>query len=371
MMKCERKVILIVEDNIAILRGLAELLRDAGYGVLEATNGDEALAKMEQTPPALIISDIMMPVMDGYDFYRKVREEPKWVDIPFIFLTAKTEEEDIVKGLSMGVEDYITKPFDMGLLLARVQARIKRSEELRQVARDRQDALRQEIINVLSHELRTPLTYIVGYTDLALDELQSLQPEEFEDFLQGIKRGSERLRALVEELLLVVRIESGHLQQQYQQRARRYDELTNLLLHTVRLQHHQHSHRGVRIITEIPPSLPPVVIDETFFADALNRLLDNAFKFTPDGRTIYLTATSDRDEVHITVRDEGIGIAAEDLPNLFRRFGQIDRKQHEQQGAGMGLYIAHALITMMGGRITVQSKVGRGTAFTIHLPIAR
>ncbi len=139
----EHDIILVVEDNVAILHGLAELLQDAGYEVIEATNGSEALEKMEEVTPSLIISDIMMPVMDGYDFYRKVREESRWINIPFLFLTAKTEEEDIIKGLSMGVEDYITKPFDMGMLLARVRARIKRANELDQVAHARQEEVRQ------------------------------------------------------------------------------------------------------------------------------------------------------------------------------------------------------------------------------------
>ncbi len=366
-----RKVILIVEDNVAILQGLAELLTDAGYETLTATNGYEALARMQETAPAIIISDIMMPEMDGYDLYRKVRERNEWVDIPFIFLTAKTEEEDIIKGISMGVEDYITKPFDMGVLLARIQARIKRAEELQEAAKQRQDAIRQEIINVLSHELRTPLTYIVGYTDLALEELKSLNPEEFEDFLQGIKHGSERLRRLVEELLLVVKLESGQLAQRYRQDAYRYEELANLILHIVRSQRHEHANSQVAIMAEIPPALPPVILEETLFADALNRLIDNAFKFSPPGKTIYIKAEADAREIRIAVRDEGIGIARSELSQLFRRFGQINRQQHEQQGAGMGLYIAYAIIQMMGGTITVTSQVGKGSTFTIHLPVAR
>ncbi len=366
----EQGTVLVVEDNVAILHGLAELLRDAGYEVLEATNGSEALERMEKATPSLIISDIMMPVMDGYDFYRRVREEPRWINIPFLFLTAKTEEEDIIKGLSMGVEDYITKPFDMGMLLARVRARIKRAKELDQAAHARQEEVRQEIINVLSHELRTPLTYIVGYTDLALAELSSLEPDEFEDFLQGIKRGSERLRRLVEDLLVVVKLESGQLAEQYRQGATRYDELATLLQHFVRSQRYQRG-QGVQIVASIPPTLPPVVLEEGIFIDALERLVDNAFKFSPPGSHVYLTAEADEQEVRISVRDEGIGINPEELQSLFRRFGQINRKEREQQGAGMGLYIAHAFAKMMGGTITVQSQVGKGSTFTIHLPIAR
>ena len=365
----EHDIILVVEDNVAILRGLAELLHDAGYEVMEATNGSEALEKMEKATPSLIISDIMMPVMDGYDFYRKVRDEPRWINIPFLFLTAKTEEEDIIKGLSMGVEDYITKPFDMGMLLARVRARIKRAYELDQAAHARQEEVRQEIINVLSHELRTPLTYIVGYTDLALSELSSLQPDEFEDFLQGIKRGSERLRRLVEDLLVVVKLESGQLEEQYRQAAIRYEELATLLQHFVRMQRYQHQEQDVQIIASIPPELPPVMLDEGIFIDALGRLIDNAFKFSSPGSHVYLTAEADEEEVRIAVRDEGIGINPEEMGRLFHRFGQINRKEHEQQGAGMGLYIAHAFVKMMGGTITVQSQVGEGSTFTIHLPI--
>ncbi|MDW8103299.1 MAG: response regulator transcription factor, partial [Anaerolineae bacterium] len=135
--------ILVVEDNIALLHGLKDLLEHEGYRVLTARDGVEALEVMQKSCPDLIIADIMMPNMDGYVFYEAVRSRPEWVPIPFIFLTARTNREDIIKGKAMGAEDYITKPFDVRELLAVVRSRLERAKAVQEVTEARVEKLKE------------------------------------------------------------------------------------------------------------------------------------------------------------------------------------------------------------------------------------
>ncbi|RLC85875.1 MAG: hypothetical protein DRI79_10805, partial [Chloroflexi bacterium] len=166
--------ILVVEDHEILLEAIRDILETAGYIVSTAPDGVQALQVMEKIRPDLIVADIMMPRMDGYTLYEAVRARPEWVPIPFIFLTAKTEKEEMLKGKGLGAEDYITKPFDAQELLVVVRARLKRAQAIREVTEAEFDQLKQQIITVLSHELRTPLTYVRTYTELALEEISSL-----------------------------------------------------------------------------------------------------------------------------------------------------------------------------------------------------
>ena len=204
-----QKTVLVVEDNPTMSEGICDVLEMEGYLVLRAGNGVEGLSFLKEGGVDLILADIMMPLMDGYDFYQKVREHPEWTAIPFIFLTARGQKEDIRFGKRLGADDYLVKPFDPADLVVVVEAKLRRAKEVRQAAEHGLDALKQNILNALSHEFRTPLTYIQGYTDLLLDGDMADEPELFKDFLERIQTGSQRIHKLVEEFIFLVSVESG------------------------------------------------------------------------------------------------------------------------------------------------------------------
>ena len=364
-----RQCILIVEDDLILRQLLETLLEKEGYEALVARDGYEALVKMETHPPDAIIADIMMPRMDGYDFYAAVRERVEWISIPFIFLTAKDDHEDIMHGKALGAEDYITKPFASNDLLVILRARLQRAADIQQVVQAEALHLKEQIVNVLSHELRTPLTYISGYTDLALTDASDLPDMQFREFLSGIKRGSDRLMKLVSDLLLVFEIEAGVTALGFNEVYKRCDELRSVVGTVVLMYRPQARFKAVTLDMELPGHLPPVHLNLPYFTDALGRLISNGIKFTfgKDARVI-VSAKEAGKWIDITVADNGVGIALEHMDSLFEAFQQLNRERMEQQGLGIGLYIAQQLIKLHGGDILVSSELGRGSAFTIRLP---
>jgi signal transduction histidine kinase len=325
---------------------------------------------MEQVCPDLIVADVMMPRMDGYALYGAVRARPEWVAIPFIFLTAKAEREDVLKGKALGAEDYITKPFDPEELIVAVRARLGRAKAIRQVTKAEFDQLKQQIIIALGHELRTPLTYLLGYTQVAVDDIASLSPEEFQQFLVAINRGTDRLARLVENLLLLVRLDTGQAAEEFRLMAQTSYKVGDLVERTVRSFEQQAMAHNIVLESKVEPGLPPVRLHPALFADALSRLVDNGFKFSKgQDKRVTVRARAREGWVEISVADNGVGIPLDQLPHLFERFRQINRKQLEQQGVGLGLSIASELIHLHGGDITVASILGEGSTFTIRLPI--
>lgn len=361
--------ILIVEDHQRLLHGLRSVLELEGYQVFTALDGVEALEKMDQVRPDLVVADIMMPRMDGYALYEAIRSRPEWVPIPVIFLTAKAEREDVLKGKGLGAEDYITKPLDTEELLVTVRARLERADAIQKVAETEFERLKQQIVTVLGHELRTPLTYVAGYTELALEEAPNLSPPEFQDFLLSIKKGADRLNHLVEDMLLMVHLDTGQIDQDFQVMSRVYHDLGSLLRDGTELYRERARDRGVQIEIDITPDLPPVRLCEEYFLDSFGRLVGNAVKFSrSDGGHVTVSARAVDGWVEVSVADEGVGIPREKLSQLFQRFQQVDRHRMEQQGVGVGLAIAMELIRLHGGEITVDSQLGRGSTFTIRLP---
>jgi signal transduction histidine kinase len=362
--------ILIVEDDAALLAGLREVLELAGYRVVTADHGVAGLAALETFTPDLIISDIMMPKMDGYRFFGEVRARPAWLGLPFIFLTAKGEKTDVRRGKQLGVDDYITKPFDEEDLLVAVRAKLDRRAQL-QAAHDRQIGdFKRTILNTLHHEFRTPLTYITTYTELLRDSGAEVSADDLVQYLRGLQTGSERLRRLVEDFILLVEIQSGAARETYE---RRRDVLHNLssILHGVLTKYGARAAaRGVELISDVPAQLPPVLADPEYLTTAVSRLVDNAIKFCKrEGGRVTLAARADKERLVLQVKDDGIGMESDQLSKIFDTFYQIDRARMEQQGIGSGLAIARGLITLHGGTLAVESQAGVGSTFTIELPL--
>ena len=360
--------ILVVEDDSALLDGLRDILELSGYKVLTARNGLEGLVVLQKQLPDLIVSDINMPRMDGYQFYSQVRARPDWVSLPFIFLTAKSEKTDIRHGKMLGADDYITKPFEEADLLVAVQAKLNRHAQL-EAATSRQVAdLKRSILTTLNHEFRTPLTYITTYADMLGDT--NVGTDEFKEFMRGIQAGSDRLRRLVEDFILLVELQTGEAQQTYDRRCARLTDLPLLLNMALERVRPRAEARKVQLATEYAPPLPPIKADREFLLDAVVRLLDNGIKFSGrGGGVVSLRAAPGGRGVRIQVVDQGSGMPADQLDKIFDVFYQIDRAKLEQQGSGSGLAIVQGILRLHGGEISAVSAAGEGSTFTIEIPI--
>jgi two-component system sensor histidine kinase/response regulator len=365
--------ILVVEDNEDMLNGIRDILEMSGYQVITALDGQAALAWMEQHRPDLIISDIMMPQMDGYELFSAVRANPRWLRIPFVFLTAKDQRVDVRLGKQLGADDYLTKPFEPEDLVVVVEAKLERAASLQAATDAEMSQLKQNILKAFSHEFRTPLTYIRGYLDLILEDgLDQLSTEELEDFLHGMRRGSARLSRLVDDLIFLVTLETGEAVNKFYSEQMYFTGLRSLVEIVVHQKRPAAQQRNVALGLALPDLLPGVEIHLDYIRDVLERLVDNAIKFSNSAQGhVLVSATANDRWVRITVKDNGIGISAEELPNLFKRMHQIDRAHLEQSGLGVGLAIAKGIAEIHGGRIDVESEVGRGSTFTLVLPVAQ
>ncbi|MBN1259310.1 MAG: response regulator [Anaerolineae bacterium] len=367
-----KRHILVVEDHQLLLEAIEDLLKVAGYEVSTAANGNDALELMRRFTPDLILSDITMPKMDGYELYETVRENPEWIRIPFIFLTARGERRDVLKGKALGAEDYIVKPFDTEELLVAIDSRLGRAQAIQRASDQEFEHLKQQILNVLSHELRTPLTYISGYTDLALDDVESLTPDQLQEFLLGIKRGADRLTRLVKDMLLVVQIDTGRAAEEFSLFSTVRDDLGALVRQVVLTYQSRAKESGVTLGVILPEHMSPVRVHDEYFCNALGRLIDNAIKFSlKSPKSVTVQVRSNDKWVEVVVIDRGVGIANADLKSIFKRFQQFDRDTMEQQGAGLGLFIAQSLVNLHEGELDAVSQPGEGSTFTLRLPVAR
>ena len=365
------KRVLIVEDQPSLQAAIRLTLEAAEFAVSVANDGLQALQILESDPPDIIVADIMMPNMDGYELYQTVRARSEWMSIPFIFLTAKAEKEDVIKGKALGAEDYLIKPVDPAELLATIRARLARAHALQENTEERLDEIKRQIVTMLGHEMRTPLTYIKGYTELALDDVSSLSPEMLQEFLQAIGQGADRLQRMSNDLLLLTRVDTGLMAEEISELSKPCRDLGAVVRRAVHRHEQQASVNGIDLEVSVPPDLPPVELCDPLFEDALRRLVDNGIKFTKEKeKTVTVSARENAGWVEIAVADQGIGIPPEALPYLFSRFQQIDRETQEQQGVGLGLAIAQEIVRLHGGEIEVESTVGQGSTFTIKLPVA-
>lgn len=366
--------ILVLEDDKPLMEGIRDMLELQGYQVLTAANGIEGLRVMHSSskPPDLIVSDIMMPEMDGYQFLAAVQSNPKWIDVPFIFLTAKGEKEDVREGRMLGADDYVTKPFDADDLVVRIASKLRRSRQLRQTQETRVTEIKRRILSVLHHEFRTPLTYVVAYSDL-LDgnNIADMPFEDIKQFLSGINSGAQRLRRLVENFILLVELETGEAANTFSWRKREIDQVASLF-NAVRQDVDQTlASFGVTLEIVQPDALPALIGDPEYLKIVLTRLLDNAIKFSdkPNSK-VMLSASFDERYIYFHVRDGGRGIPEEELPNIFEMFYQIDRQKFEDQGTGSGLAIVRRIVELHNGIVDVQSRLGEGSTFTVGIPRA-
>lgn len=372
--------ILIVDDIPENLRILFTILSEQEYDVRRVINGKQALIAANSDPPDLILLDIKMPDMDGYEVCQQLKASELTASIPVIFLSALDEPLDKVKAFAVGGVDYITKPFNLEEVLARVKTQIglqRVQQQLRvknqalEIAKCEADAAnraKSDFIAVMSHEIRTPLNAVLGIAGL-LNETQ-LDPQQ-QDYVETIRHSGELLLSIVNDVLDFSKIESGKLELESQP-----FDLRTCLEESLDLLAPKAAQKRVELAYFIEPPTPiSLVGDSTRLRQILVNLLSNAVKFTEVGEvTVSVTAQAiseepesafpRRYEIQFAIQDTGIGIPPERFDRLFQRFSQVDASTSRQYGGtGLGLVICRQLSEMMSGKIWVESTVGQGTTF--------
>ncbi len=375
--------ILLVEDDQSMLNGMSDLFQmpslletvgiDYEIDVRTANNGQEALAIMADNTPDLIVSDIMMPVMDGYEFLSKVQENPEWLHIPFIFLTARGNREEILDGHLRGANLYITKPFASIELLELIRSQLNRSFQRQLTNQLSITDLKKGILQILNHEFRTPLTYVTAYYEMLSESVNRFPDDHnFQEYLRGIQAGCVRLTKLIEDFVLVIELRTGEYKNRFQRRARLVTTINSLVQTAVQKQSDEAARKGIQVELSLTSEMLPVRGDLIGLQAIFDRLLNNAIKFTPQSKKdtpqIFISTECRDNQVFITFRDEGIGFPPDLSGQVFDLFFQYNRGLMEQQGAGTGLTIARGLVELHNGRIDVTSQEGVGSTFTVVLP---
>jgi signal transduction histidine kinase len=363
--------ILVIEDNEMLRTSIMEILTFENFTVRGAENGVVGLQQIYQFRPQVIICDVMMPEMDGYDVLKHVREGIGLPSTRFVFLTAKTEREDVRHGMEYGADDYLTKPFSAETLLRTIGQQFQRYEAQEANAQQRLDVLRGQLVTSLPHEFRTPLTSLIGFTDLLLEMHTDLSPEQFRDVMLTMKDAALRMWRLVENYLLYNQIRMSDKDARFLQILR--SQSTANCAEVIE-QEVNRAARKYQRMEDIRASYVPDVLDQSLpiedkhLAKIVYELMDNALKFSPAGSPVTVETQRNDGQWLLCITDAGRGMSAEAIEQIGA-YVQFERGRYEQQGSGLGLVIARELSQLHGGQLHIESQSGGPTRVTVSLPI--
>ncbi|GAB1420740.1 response regulator [Anaerolineales bacterium] len=354
--------ILVIEDDELILKQVAYILQKAGHQTFIANDGDEGLHIAMDQIPDLIVTDIMMPRMDGYRIIKALRSHPETCHIPIIFLTALSSREVSERMKAMGANDFITKPFKQEDLMKSVASRLAQHQQSQQFKQAIIGA-KQDFGAVVAQELRTPLVSIQSIQDLITMRQGRVKPEELIKFMAMIQQSTSRITHLVRQTELYMDLENdAQMTEDWQ-----YQDLESIL------------ERMLEDLQSPQRDLDRIHIDENnekhklfwcnpgLLSYAIMELVSNALKFSNEDQEVYLRYVFTDESVYLEIVDKGVGIPIRHLEAAFTPFQRIEHGLPEQQGIGLGLNLAHRIIQLHHGKIIVDSEQGKGSCVKVYI----
>lgn len=368
-----RHRVLVVDDielNVAVI---SALLRESNYDVTAAFSGATALRAIQRRQPEIILLDVMMPEMDGFEVCRILKENPETAQIPIIFISALSDIESKVKSFEVGGVDFISKPFQGREVLARVSTHLRirslEQEQEQMIAKlQMMNEEKDRLLQIASHDLRSPLSNIRTIGQMLKAEQFTGNTDDVKEFGEMIERSASILISLVTDILDIAKVESGKFSLTYSKFC-----INDLLRQCVQFLQSSALIKNISVQLRIPNEQLIVEADEPKMMQIINNLLSNAIKFTPQGGTISLSLipfAPSENSFTITIQDSGIGIPEEFKDKIFEKFGKHQRSgTNGENGTGLGMPIIRSFVELHRGSINFTSTEGIGTTFILSFPI--
>lgn len=358
-------LVLVVDDQVPNLQVIGNLLHDEGYEVSLAESGKRALEILKEVNPDLILLDIMMPEMSGFDVIKEIKNDELTADIPVMFLTAREDTESVVQGFQLGGNDYVSKPYRKEELLARIKTHIllkKQRIELSEL-----NATKDRLISIIGHDLKNPIYGILSLVDDYLSEEQT--NEERQEIIRLIKKAAGSAELILMDILEWSRLVSGRHKAKYQS-----IQVSELLENAIHENEEIARLKDIQLQIERCPLDAYLNIDYYMLQAALRNLISNAVKFSHRNSDIELGSLIEEGEggeqLTLYVRDHGVGMDKERRESLFAIDKVISYHGTEgERGTGFGLILTKEFIEKNGGKLAVQSAPNEGTIFYMHFPV--
>lgn len=359
----DQPTILVVDDIPENVELLEAYLVPEKYNVVTAYNGIEALERVQESPPDIVLLDVMMPQMDGFEVCQTLKNDPKTQFVPVVMVTALKERDDKLKGIEAGADDFLTKPIDRVELLTRIRSLIRvkflhDDLEKSYVALQELQNTKERLTQMIIHDLKNPLTgvkaniEIVGMEDLG----------ETRECLDAAQRSCDLLFNMIQDLLDISKMEEGKLVL-----TRETLDLKEIVSPVVREVSVPAQAEDKEVVVDMPDDLARINLDRDLVYRTLSNLMQNAVKHSGRGGTITVRASNTEDHMRIAVQDTGQGIPDDFKEKIFEKFGQVETRQ--RTGSGLGLTFCKMAVEAHEGRIWVESVEGEGSTFIFELPL--
>jgi two-component system, sensor histidine kinase and response regulator len=366
------KKVMIVDDTPANIDLLYQTLEPEGYKISVAGTGEETLKLVPKIKPDLILLDVMLPGIDGFETCQKLKEAPETANIPIIFITAKAESEDIVKGFNLGGADYLTKPFNQEEVCARIKTHLHfqlllQTMETQNKKLNELNDTKNKLMGMTCHDLRNPITSIRGFSKFILDKGETISKSSRSECLQNIYSASDNMLELINDLVDITAIESGKLNLNI-----RPDSFINLASEKTKMYVPLAENKNIKLHFKADNKIPIFKFDSNRIGQVLDNLIGNAIKFSPQNKNITISVEFKGDQVICSVKDEGPGILPEDKAKLFIPFQKLSAKPTGGEvSSGLGLGIAKKMVEAHGGKLWVESEPGNGADFRFKISIPK
>jgi len=352
----------MVEDSQLQAKRLSDLLIGQNLLVDHAATGEKALELFAKTEYDLILLDMILPDMNGIQFFNKIKERSMSVNTPVVIISGASDKDNIVDALLSGVNDYITKPYHDQEVVTRVKQQLKTRQNAKELIKINEE--RARFFAILAHDIRNPFNALLGFSNLLIEDSINFDDDEKRKYIGFINESAKSLHTLLENVLSWSAFQSGNMIP----KPERFDVLS-IIDNIFPLYEHPANSKKIRLVNKAVSH--EIETDKNMLSTILRNLLSNAIKFTPSNGQVSLTTRLQEDFLEIIISDSGIGITTEQINNLFT----LDPKRIKagtdgEQGTGLGLALCYDFIHALGGSIKVESEVGAGAEFKVALPVS-